>query len=174
MMQRRWLAAGLGVLLSTPVVGADEVYVGTVAVSTVERTAATPLVLTIRAYTSDDRVLQLANRLHLEGHAATIADMAKGEAGTLRLGDESFRASVVRLEKTATGRMIRIITDKPMQAGAAPAGEAVGYLELQLPAQGEGSGRLLPLVKPTFDAEGFVAPENLGPTWTVASVKPGK
>ena len=62
--------------------------------------------------------------------------------------------------------------------GAGPAPEipedAVGYLELQLGAGGEGNGRLLPAVTAVFDSEGFVAPENLGEAWPVSSVKPSK
>jgi hypothetical protein len=182
-MTHRGSWAGLGVLLSLAVAAGaagDDVYVGTVAIAGAASGAqptSVPLTLTIREYTSDDRVLQLATLLHDKGHAAAVADLAKGEAGTLRIGEGSFRASTIRLEKTATGRLLRIVTDRPMHGAGAPStapGEAVGYLELQLGPEGGGSGRLLPAVKITFDAEGFLAPENLGATWPVSNVKPGQ
>lgn len=155
---------------------ADEVYVGTVAVSTGAQAASTPLRLTVRAYTPDDRVMGLADLLHRTGHAAAVAEMAKDEAGTVRLGDATFKASVIRQEKTATGRLLRVVTDRPMQAATAASlpSDAVGYLELTLDAAGAGSGRLLPAITAVFDSEGFLAPKSLGAEWAVSGVKPGK
>jgi hypothetical protein len=184
----RGSVTGLGVLLSALAlaggVAAEDIYVGTVTVSAGAKPASAPLTLTltIREYTSDDRVLELAQLLHKKGHAAAVAEMAKGEAGTVRLGDRSsFRASVVRSQKTDTGLIVRVVTDRPMylaEAGRAPTlpGDAVGYLELQLGAGGEGEGRLLPTVKVGFDSEGFLEPQSLGEgeVWPVSNVKPSK
>jgi hypothetical protein len=177
-MVHRRSVAGLGVLLLalglTAGAAGEEVYVGTVAVS---KDATTPLRLTIREYTPDERVFALAELLHKTGHGAAVAEMAKGQSGTVRLGDgPAVKASVVRQEKTATGRLLRVVTDRPLHAAVAgppPAfpADAVGYLELKVAEGGEGSGRLLPAVKIVFDAQGFLAPENPGAEWPVSGVK---
>jgi hypothetical protein len=175
---------GLAVLLSALAlaagVAAEDIYVGTVTVSAGAKPASTPFTLTIREYTSDERAVELAQLLNDAGHAAAVAEMAKRQAGTVRLGDRSsFRASVIRLQKTDAGRIVRVVTDGPIHlAEAGPAktlpADAVGYLELQLGAGGEGNGRLLPAVKLGFDSEGYVEPENLGEVWPVSNVKPSK
>jgi hypothetical protein len=181
-MTQRRSTTGLGVLLSalafSAVAAGEEVYVG--AVSMGGQATSPALRLTIREYTPDERVVALAELLHKDGHVAAIAEMAKGQSGTVQLGDgPTFKASVIRQEKTATGRLLRVVTARTMSAAAAgppptlPA-DAVGYLELTLPAAGEGTGRLLPAVKIVFDAEGFLSPENLGPEWRVSKVKPDK
>jgi hypothetical protein len=182
-MAHRRTLTGLGVLLSTLALSAaagaadKEVYVGTVAVGTGAQ--ATALTLTIREYTPDERVFGLADLLHKKGHPAAVAEMATGQAGTVRLGDgPTHKATVIRQEKTATGRLLRVITERPLQAAAAGApalpSDAVGYLELKLGAAGDGTGRLLPAITVVFDAEGYLAPESLGPEWPVSGVKPGK
>ena len=72
------------------------------------------------------------------------------------------------------GRVVRIVTDRPLQVGdAAAPPDTVGYVELTLDASGKGTGRLMTAVKATFDAEGFVVPESVGETWTIADVKSG-
>lgn len=183
-MVHRGSVTGLGVMLLALAlaagVAAEEIYVGTVAVSGGAKPGSTPLTLTIREYTSDEWALELAQLLHKTGHAAAVAEMAKREVGTLRLGDRSsFRASVIRSQKTDAGRIVRVLTDRPMhliEAGPAPKlpQDAVGYLELRLGAGGEGNGRLLPAVKAVFDSEGFIAAESLGEVWPVSNVKPSK
>ena len=182
-MVHRRTVTGLGLLLSALALSAaagaadKETYVGSVATGAQATPAA--LSLTIGEYTPDDRVFALAELLHTKGHPAAVAEMTKAQSGTVRLGDgQTFKATVIRQEKTATGRVLRVLTAHPMFAAAAgpptlPA-DAVGYLELKLDAAGEGSGRLLPAITIVFDADGFLAPQNLGPEWPVSSVKPGK
>jgi hypothetical protein len=152
---------------------ADETYVGTVAVP--QAAAPIPLTLTIHKYTSDERANQLAQLLHDRGHKAAVASLASDDVGQLALGDGSYRVTLIRQEPTEGGRILRIVTDRPVQApksaAAAPA-EAVGYLELKLGAGDAGGGRLLPAVTAAFDADGFVAPDNVGHTsWVVSEVK---
>ena len=185
-MAHRRTVTGLGLLLSVLALSAaagaadKEVYVGTVAVGAGAQATSTPLTLTIREYTPDERVMGLADLLHRKGHPAAVAEMATGEAGSLQLGGgPSFKVTVIRQEKTPTGRLLRVITERTMHAAAAGSppplpSDAVGYLELKLGAAGEGSGRLLPAIRVVFDAEGFLAPESLGPEWPVSGVKPGK
>ena len=165
---------GVLMLLGATGAGAAETFVGKA--SAPPATAATPLTVTIREYTSDDRAFELAERLHKDGHPAVMAELAKGNAGTVKVGSgAAVRATMVRQEKTAAGRIVRIVTEKPLPAtGNAPAPpDTVGYLELTLDASGKGTGRLLTAVRATFDAEGFVVPESLGETWAVTDVKPG-
>src|SRR5262245_47720217 len=151
---------------------AAETYVGTVAVSEGKPAS---IKVTIKEYTSDDRAFALAETLHKSGNAAAVAEMLKGDAGTVQVGDKgTLRAALVRLEKTTDGRLVRIVTDRPLhgEKGALPP-DAVGYVELHLDSAGNGSGRVLTAVKATFDADGFVVPESIGETWAVTNVKPG-
>ena len=171
---------GLAVLLwaSAPASTAaePETYSGTVAAAD---GAPARITLTIREYTSDDRAFALAEKLHKDGPAAALAEMLKDDAGTVRLGDgAAIRAVVIRQEKTTTTRTVRVVTERPLPVGGArpgttPPANAAGYVELQLDASGNGSGRLMTAVKPTFSAEGFVVPEKLGEEWPIANVKPG-
>ncbi len=164
---RRGALTGSIVLLCAAGAGAAETYVGTAAgAQTVQVT------VTIREYTSDDRAFALAERLHKDGQVAALADLAKGDVGTVKLGDKTVRATMVRQEKTADGRTVRVVTERPLGPGTAPP-DTVGYVELRLDAAGMGSGRLMTAVKATFDADGFVVPESQGETWELASVKPG-
>jgi hypothetical protein len=180
-MARRASLAGLVVLLSAVAsagtLAAEESYVGTVTIAGATPASA-PLKLTIREYTSDDQAVAMAERLHKAGPAAVVAELAKGDVGTLQLGEQTFRATMVRQQKTDTGRIVRVVLDRPVQAAgskatASPPAEALGYLELQLGAAGAGSGKVMTAVRAAFDAEGWVVPESLGGTWPVTSVKPG-
>lgn len=180
-MMRQGALAALVVLLgiSAPAapVAAEETFVGNITVS--EGAQPTRLTLTIRDYTSDDQALALAQRLHQAGHAAAVAELAKADVGTVKLGEgPGLRATLVRQEKTATGRTLRVFAEKPLQPSGAKAPatlppDAFGYIELQLNAAGEGSGRLMSAARAMFDAEGYVVPENLGQVWPVSNVKPG-
>jgi hypothetical protein len=160
----------------------EEAYVGTVMVSDgASKPVAVPFTLTIREYTSDETALQLAQLLHAQGHAAAVAELAKREAGRVQLGDKlGFRACVIRQQPAGSGRIVGVVTDRPMHVSETepvrdlPA-DAVGYLELRLGPGGEGEGRLLPAVKLVFDAQGYVAPESLGAgSWPASGVKPGR
>lgn len=184
-MSHRGRVTGWALLLSAAaaappatVAAAEETYVGTATRPTGAPPASLALRLTIREYTSDDKAFAMAERLHQGGPGAAATEMAKGDAGTVRLGEQTYRATLIRVQKTDTGRILRIVTDRPLQPppGRPPTtlpAEAVGYLELQLGAAGEGSGRLITAARATFDAEGFVVPESLGEVWTVSKVKPG-
>jgi hypothetical protein len=174
-MVRRASLTGLVVLLmvvaSAGIAAADETYIGTVNIAGATPASA-PLKLTIRQYTSDDLAFALAERLHKAGSAAALAELVKGDVGTVQLGDQAFRATVVRQQKTETGRIVRVVLDRPVQTAVKPPVDTVGYVELQLGAAGEGSGKVMTAVRATFDAEGWVVPESLGETWPVTSVKP--
>lgn len=177
-MMRQGALAGSMVLLWAAGAAAAETYVGTASVPEAARPASIQVTVTIREYTSDDRAFALAERLHKDGHPAAVAEMAKSDVGTVRLGDgATVRATLARQEKTANGRIVRIVTEQPLRVaggGAATAPpDTVGYVELTLDAAGKGSGRLLSAVKAAFDAEGFVVPESLGETWAISDVKPG-
>jgi hypothetical protein len=181
---RRRTATGAGATLMAlalvaPAAG-EETFVGTVAVP---QGGATPvsvaLTLTVREHTSDERANQLAQMLHDRGHQAVAAELAKDDVGQLRLGDDSvFRVTLVRPEPTGNGRILRVVTDRPMQgvaktSGAPPPAGTVGYLQLTLDAANTGEGQLYPAVTAKFDAEGFVAPDNVGGvSWQVSGVKP--
>jgi hypothetical protein len=154
------------VLLCAASAGAAETYVGTTS-----DPKPTPVTVTIREYTSDERAFALAERLHKDGQAATLADLAKGDMGTVKVGDKTTRATMVRQEKLANGRIVRVVTERPLGPGTAPP-DTVGYVELRLDAAGAGSGRLMTAVKAAFDADGFVVPESQGETWELPNVKP--
>lgn len=159
----RWAGAlALGLALPAGAVAA-ETYVGSV---TREGQGALPLTLVIQQYTSDERVLALAQMLHGAGAESAVRELAKDEVGSLRLGEDSFRVSVVRSLDTPEGREVRAILSQPLALGP-PAPEAggptVAIVELKLDAQGRGTGRLLTAARIVFDAEGFLTPESAGP-----------
>jgi len=168
------LASALGVAAAA---AGEEVYVGTVTLPAGAKPASAHLTLTIRQLTSDERALALAEVLQKRGHSGVVAEMAKDEAGTVHLGDKAtFRATVITQQKTDAGLTVRVVTEHPLRLGdAKPAStipaDALGYLELQLGANGQGKGRILTAVKAGFDSDGFVAPESLGEAWTVSDVK---
>jgi hypothetical protein len=177
-MMRQGALAGSIVLLWAAMGTAAETFVATASVPQSTRPATAAVTVTIRQYTSDDRAFALAEKLHKDGHVAAVADMLKDDDGTVRVGDGApLRATMVRQEKTASGRVVRIVTERPLQvtggAGAAAPPDTVGYIELTLDAAGKGTGRLLTAVKATFDAEGYVVPQSQGETWTLSDVKPG-
>lgn len=172
-MMRRPALTGSMVLLCAAAASAAESYVGTV---TPVGGKPTTLTLTVREYTSDDRAFALAETLHKDGQAAVVAELQKTDVGSVSLGDQApFRVTLVREQKTASGRILLVVTDRTFPSASAPEkpvpGDAVGYLELKLDAAGAGSGQVLTAVKATFDAEGYVAPEGVGETWPVANVK---
>ena len=175
-MTRRTVRAGWMVLLGCVAASAAsaESYVGTVAVSGGKPV---PVKVTVREYTSDEKAFALAEKLHKDGQDAAAAEMKKADVGTVELEKSSFRAAMIRQEKTAAGRIVRVVTEEPLHVGGHPAAKApagtVGYLELTLDAAGAGTGRVLTAVKATFDAEGFVVPDSLGETWAVSGVKSG-
>jgi hypothetical protein len=169
---------GAGAAAAAGAAGAVETYAGTASVPQSARPASIQVTVTIREYTSDDLAFALTERLHKDGHVAAVAEMAKGDVGTVRLGDgPPLRATLIRQEKTANGRIVRIVTERPLQvaggSGAPTPPDTVGYVELTLDASGKGTGRLLSAVKATFDAEGYVVPESQGETWAISDVKPG-
>jgi hypothetical protein len=168
-MSIRGLAPAVVLLLASTAGAAEEAFVGTVAAGG----AAPRLNVTIREYTSDDVAFKMAERLLQAGQAAVVAELAKGDVGAVTIGDQKFRATMVRQQKTDKGRLVRIVLDRPVKTSATAPADTVGYLELTLGASGEGSGKVMTAVKAAFDADGFVVPESLGETWTVSGLKPG-
>lgn len=172
----RCAAALLIALAAAGHAAADETYVGTVTVP--QAAAPVAVTVTVRQYTADERANELAQMLHNRGHADVAAALAKERLGEVRLGDARFHLTLARQEPTGTGRILRLVTDRPLHAGAKPAGtappaDAVGYLELTLDAKDAGEGKLHPAVRARFDADGFVAPETVGGAapWPVTGVK---
>jgi hypothetical protein len=170
-MRQGALAGSLMLLWATGAVAA-ETYVGSASSAQATPPAARPVTVTIREYTSDDRAFALAERLHKDGQVAVMAELSKGDAGTVSVGGgATVRATMIRQEKTSSGRVLRIVTERPLQAQGAPP-DTIGYVELTLDASGKGTGRLMTAVKGTFDEQGFVVPESLGETWAISDVKP--
>jgi hypothetical protein len=160
---------------------AEETFVGTVAIPQAGAggaAATVPLTLVVRQYTTDERANALAQLLHDSGSDAAMAALVKEDVGQLRLGDEPpYRVTLVRQEPTGSGRVLRVVTDRPVHSARKPAGSAppagtVGYLELKLGAGDTGDGRLMSTVKAQFDPDGYVVPDNIGSAaWVVSGVK---
>jgi hypothetical protein len=171
----RIAAALLIALAAAAPAAADETYVGMVTVP--EGGPPVALTVTVRQYTSDERANELAQMLHARGHSDVAAALAKDRIGEVRLGDGRFHLTLARQEPTVGGRVLRLVTDRPLHASAkapapAPPADAVGYVELTLDAKDAGAGRLHPAIRARFDAEGFVAPESLsGAPWPITGVK---
>ena len=180
-MTRRAATAASAVLMAWAVgtrAAAADTYVGTVAIAQADgKAVSVPLTVTIREYTSDSRANRLALLLNDQGHAAAASELAKDDIGQVQLGDgASFRLTLARQEPREKGQVLRMVTERPMYVVAkppvpAPPADALGYLELTLDSAGTGEGRLMPAVRAKFDADGFVAPDNVGgATWTVSGL----
>jgi hypothetical protein len=153
---------------------ADETYVGTVAAP--EGGPPLALTVTIRQYTSDERANELAQMLHNRGHSDVVKALAADAVGEVRLGEGKYRVTLVRQEPKESGRILRLMMDRPLRPTAKtpppPAGDMVGYVELTLGANDTGEGQLHPAVRAKFDSEGFVAAESSGGApWPITGVK---
>lgn len=113
----------------------------------------------------------------VRGHLAVLAEqgqdgltkaLRKLDRGWMRVGTHlGYPISVARSFETDNGRVIRAITDRPIQMlevmhGLRSRDYTLGVLEITLGVDGTGEGRLIPAAKIRFNKDGAVEIESLG------------
>ena len=165
-------------LLTVPSVAQDaeqkgsmpEVFMGTV----VDAGGALPgansarFTLHIDEYTTDDEAKELLEVLAADGPYGLEKVMRKLEKGWIRIGTSlGYHVAVTRSFDTENGRVIRAVTDRPVQMfevirGLRSQDHPFGVLELQLDASGRGEGRLIAAAEVDFAEDGTLQIESLG------------
>ena len=154
------MAIGLAVLsvasagAQTPV-GAPESFSTTVQIKTATGPIAAPIQIHIERYTPDFDRKSLEAALEHGGYANFINALRKApQVGSVAAGDGQFAIRYAREEKTAKGRTIVVVTDKPVffvGGGRADAKPRAGYesalIRLEVDAAGTGTGSMAPAAR---------------------------
>jgi len=133
--------------------------------------------------TSPEEVKLLAEALATGGQKALMAAMRDIEpAGWIRVGDNTrWHLVVVRSGTAPDGsRVVRAFTDRPINIAEIfgtlrTRDYTLGMIELQLDAEGKGSGIILPMSQISFNEAGHIEIESFGnQPFRVMNVSPEK
>jgi hypothetical protein len=134
-------------------------------------TASTPVTVTIDRTTPQAQADALAAAFKTSG-AEGLRKALQGvpATGSVQLGDKPATPTRITLERTTDkGRLLTIVTDKPLLflgagvPGAKPtAGHDFAVLDLEIAADGSGSGTLAPAAKVTVKGGAFVVDDYAG------------
>lgn len=130
--------------------GAPEAFTANAQVASGAGAIAATIQIDIQRYSPDFDRTSIEGALKGGGYAAFLTALRKApEVGTVALGDQKFSIRYAREEKTAQGRTITLVTDKPMffvgggRTDAKPrAGFEVGALQMMVNDVGMGSGTM--------------------------------
>ncbi len=130
--------------------GAPESFTANAQVASGAGAIAATIQIDIQRYSPDFDRTSIEGALKGGGYAAFLTALRKApEVGTVALGDQKFSIRYAREEKTAQGRTITLVTDKPMffvgggRTDAKPrAGFEVGALQMMVNDVGMGSGTM--------------------------------
>jgi len=133
-----------------------------------------PVQIWVEAYTPDAVAQSLAATLQEKGQVALLNALPTTRAGTIRIGtSDGYPVSIARQRKNADGsRTVFLASNKPF-AGLAVAegGNALnypfGFVQLELKADGTGTGTIIGAASLTFDQQ-----KNL--TVSMAQAQPGR
>ena len=152
------MVIGLAVLFVAPAVaqtsgnsGAPETFTANVQVKTASGPISATIQVHIRRYTPDFDRTALENALQHGGYASFVTALRKApEVGSVAAGDGQFTIRWAREQKTAKGRTIVVVTDRPVffVGGARPnakprAGYETALVQLQVDDAGAGSGMMV-------------------------------
>jgi hypothetical protein len=143
-----------------------ETFTATATVKTAAGSTATaPVVIVVDQRLSQKEADELRAAL-TKGGAAALRKALGGRpaAGSVKLGDGTPTPTQFALERpTPKGRLLTIVADKPilhLGAGVPPAAPKEGYdfalIDLEVDANGNGSGTMSPAAKVTVKQEAFV------------------
>jgi len=125
--------------------------------------------LHVDEYSTFEEVEELLQVLLEGGSKALDKALFDTEAkGWIRIGNSlGYHLAVVRSLDTENGRVIRAVTDRPIQMfevmrGLRSADHTLGFLEFTLDEKGKGSGQLVAAAKINIDKEGALSLESLG------------
>jgi hypothetical protein len=117
-----------------------------------------PVIITIRSYTTDAEAGQLVQTLRTQGPDGLVDVMRKLDsrgnfAPSMMMSQE---LKVIRSVKTATGRQVRMLLDRPIgflegMIGARTLTYQVGIIVMNLDASGKGNGQMVVAARPSFD-----------------------
>ncbi len=131
-----------------------------------------PVQIWIENYTTDEVAESLMTTLQTKGQTALVNALPGTRAGTIRIGtSDGYPISLARQRPTAEGRVILLASNRPFvgmtQGGVAAADSPIGFIQLELRADGTGTGTIIGAAQVSVDAN-----KNL----TVASeaVQPGR
>jgi len=132
-------------------------------------------------YTDDETVVRLANVLADKGQDALVEAMKELEpAGWIAIGSNTrLDVRVIRSLGTGDARVIRFITDRPIQFAemwnaTRSRNYKFGFVELTLDADGEGEGTIIPAAEIAIE-DGRVVITSLGiQPFRILQVRPEK
>ena len=122
----------------------------------------------IHEYTTDEEAAQLAQILKTEGQKELVKKLSKIEKGRIIIGGKTgYNFGFARSFKTETGRIIRLATDRPIYIPEARLGSrsmdySIGYVELNLDAEGKGNGTMIFGAKISFKEDNTLKVEQYG------------
>ncbi|MCB1008081.1 MAG: hypothetical protein KDB94_04205 [Acidobacteria bacterium] len=115
-------------------------------------------------YTSDDDAKRYLEAFNEGGQDALVALWQKERpvAGRIRFATTlGYDLRLVRSIQNEKGRLLRLVTDRPIQAyelrtGARSEDYPIGWIEIQLDAEGKGEGQLIAAAELTMKDGNFV------------------
>jgi hypothetical protein len=130
--------------------GAPETFTANAQVKGAAGAIAATIQIQIQRYSPDFDRTSVESALKGGGYPSFLTALRKApEVGSVGIGDQKFAIRYAREEKTAKGRTITVVTDKPMffvgggRADAKPrAGYEVGALQMMVDDVGLGSGTM--------------------------------
>jgi hypothetical protein len=130
--------------------GAPETFSANAQASSGAGAIAATIQIQIQRYTPDFDRKSVESALKGGGYPSFLTALRKApEVGSVGIGDQKFAIRYAREEKTAKGRTITVVTDKPMffvgggKADAKPrAGYEVGAIQMTVDSVGLGSGSM--------------------------------
>lgn len=144
------LAASPSAQQSPRNVGAPETFTANAQAKGAAGAIAATIQIQINRYTPDFDRTSVETALKGGGYPSFLAAIRKApEVGSVGIGDQKFAIRYAREEKTAKGRTITVVTDKPMffvgggRTDAKPrAGYEVGAIQMMVDDVGLGSGTM--------------------------------
>ena len=130
--------------------GAPEIFSANAQVASGAGAIAATIQIQIQRYSPDFDRTAVETALKGGGYPSFLTALRKApEVGTVGIGDQKFSIRYAREEKTAKGRTITVVTDKPMffvgggRIDAKPrAGYEVGAIQMMVDDVGLGSGTM--------------------------------
>ena len=126
------------------------------------------LTMVVEKWTTDEERQKLVQVLQEGGSDALLKEMRKMEVGYLHAPQTlRWRLNIASSFQTDEGRVIRLVTERPVSFGEATAPSRsrdyeFGVIQFTLDEEGKGEGALIPTAKVYFDKEGKLNIEALG------------
>lgn len=171
-MIRRRVASTFCLLvgLSLSAVRAEEEFRGFIVdtAGAVRGKTADSFVLHVDQYTTVEEAQALANLLLGQGPEAVLKELRKLDQGWIKVGARlGYPIGLVRTIDSEDGRLIRAVTDRPIQMfelmrNTRSSDHEFGLLEIKLDAEGKGNGQLIAAAKVSITKDGQVEIESMG------------